>query len=89
MFFSCLDGASFRFFKLPDERGVCHTPLHLPAERRIPTYGYTLYIYRYGPQLSAFSCEGALPPLPHLLFLSCHKKRRQKKVKPSRGLLAA
>ena len=70
MFFLVWMGQSFRFFKLSDERGVCHTPLHLPAEWRIPTCGYTLYIYRYDPQPSAFSCEGALPPLPHLLFLS-------------------
>ena len=70
LFFSRLDGPSFCFFKLPDEKGVCNTPLYLLPERHIPTYGYTLYIYRYAPQPSAFSCEGALSPLPHLLFLS-------------------
>ena len=54
LFFSRLDGPSFCFFKLLDERGVCHTPLHLPTERHIPTCGYTLYVYEYDLHPSAF-----------------------------------
>ena len=54
MFFPVWMGYLFAFSSYPLRGGVWHTPLHLPAERRIPTCGYTLYVYEYDLHPSAF-----------------------------------